>query len=552
MDTASWPPFLAACVCPEQEALRHVVRSGTTVASGFATSEPSPFYHALWDFIRQQDITDLVIRQALFMGAYPICVGDRLAAMAGRPREPGRFDKLPGVAGSVARSATGTARKLSALKSLIEHYRELRERRVTFDSAFMGPASNIVVPDNAVTRALYPEYAGRNASRMGVVNMQSLHFPDGLEGLAYNVDGSPKFATFAAPMTPPDDGGEMSHGAASGANAEIIEKIARQCDVDLLLYVNSQHPFTRGYRDARNTLHVSELEALAKKGRLRIVLDDSPVPALPAGSFDSPSEAEDAIAKSVVNHIELNLASMTGRALQVGIGTTGVLAIKALRESKWKGRCYTEMLEPFTMSLFESGRIEGSHFVEKNGTRTMLDGKLVCTFTFAEKGSDFYRKLDRNDSIVVAPAARVVVSEGFYDGLGINNILAVDFHGNVNCAARDRNHLSGIGGAAMIHRGLTRGGVAYLCLKSTHRTAEGERRSSIFPYLPRGTPVGQIGPDLMGGREGARVMLVTEHGIVQVSGLTQWDFIKAVISVADPAFRPWLRREAWKEFRVSA
>ncbi|HQP35391.1 MAG TPA: acetyl-CoA hydrolase/transferase C-terminal domain-containing protein, partial [Polyangiaceae bacterium] len=128
----------------------------------------------------------------------------------------------------------------------------------------------------------------------------------------------------------------------------------------------------------------------------------------------------------------------------------------------------------------------------------------------------------------------------------------VDFHGNVNSAARDANHFSGIGGAGMIHRGLTRGGISYLCLKSTHRTPEGELRSSIFPYLPKGTPVSHAGPDLTGGREGARVMLVTEHGIAQVSGLSQWEFIKALISVADPAFRPWLRREAWKEFRVSA
>ncbi|HQP37337.1 MAG TPA: hypothetical protein PLI95_19265, partial [Polyangiaceae bacterium] len=432
MDTASWPTFLSACVCSEQEAMQHFVRSGITVASGFGTSEPSPFYRGLWDFIRQQDITDLQIRQALFMGAYPICVGDRLASMAGRPREPGRFDKLPGIAGSVARSATGTSRKLSALKSLVGHYRELLERRVTFNCAFMGPANNIVIPDNALTRALYPDFVGRNASRMGVLNMHSLHFPDGLQGLAYKVDGKPTMETFVAPMTPPDERGEMSHGAANGANGEIIDTIARQCDVDLLLYLNASHPFTRGYREARNTLHVSELEALAKKGRLRVVVDDSPVPALPPGSFDAPSKAEEAIAQSVVNHIEMNLGYTEGRALQVGIGTTGVLAIKALRASKWRGRCYTEMLEPFTLSMFENGNITGSHFIEADGRRTMLDGKLVCTFSFAEKGSDFYQKLDRNDAIVIAPAARVVISEAFYSGMGVNNILGVDFHGNVN------------------------------------------------------------------------------------------------------------------------
>jgi len=252
-----------------------------------------------------------------------------------------------------------------------------------------------------------------------------------------------------------------------------------------------------------------------------------------------------------VSHIEANLRYTAGRALQVGIGTTGVVAIRALCDSKWRGRAYTEMLEPFTLSLLEKGCIEGSHFIEADGRRTMLDGKIVCTFSFGEQGSDFYRKIDRNNAIVMAPASRVVISEAFYGGLGVNNCLGIDFHGHVNSAGRDRNHHSGVGGGALIHRGLTRGGVAYMCLKSTHRSADGELRSSIFPFLPQGTPISHIGPDMMGGRDGGRVFLVTEHGVAQISGLNQWDFIKALISVADPAFRPWLKREAWKEFRVA-
>lgn len=551
MDTAAWPPFLSACVCPEQEALRHLVRSDSVIGSGFATSEPSSFYRALWDHVRAQDITNLRILQALFMAPHPICLGDRLSAMAREPRAPGRFDKLPGLAGSVARSAGSTARKLGALRAMVDHFRELRERRITFVSGFLGPVSNVIVPDNAITRALYPEYVARNATRMGLVAMHSVHFPDGVGALGYDADDRPKLDTWVSVMTPPDERGEMSHGPASGANSDLVDRVIRQGDADLLLYLNAKYPFTRGYGDARNTLHVSELEPLAKKGRLRVVIDDSPPPALPKGSFDSPTSSEQAIAHNVVNHIEANVRYTAGRALQVGIGTTGVLAIRALCGSSWRGRAYTEMLEPFTLSLLEKGCIAGSHFIEADGRRTMLDGKIVCTFSFGEEGSDFYQRIDRNDAIVMAPASRVVISEGFYGGLGVNNCLGIDFHGHVNSAGRDRNHHSGVGGGANIHRGLTRGGIAYLCLKSTHRTSDGTLRSSIFPYLPQGTPISHIGPDLMGGRDGGRVFLVTEHGIAQVSGLNQWDFIKAIISVADPAFKPWLRREAWKEFRVA-
>lgn len=103
----------------------------------------------------------------------------------------------------------------------------------------------------------------------------------------------------------------------------------------------------------------------------------------------------------------------------------------------------------------------------------------------------------------------------------------------------------------MINRRLAKGGVAYLCCKSTHTSPKGELRSSIFPFLPSGTPVSLIGPDLMGTHAGAHVYLATEHGIAQINGRSQSHFIRALISVADPQFRGWLARRAWEEFRVS-
>ena len=68
----------------------------------------------------------------------------------------------------------------------------------------------------------------------------------------------------------------------------------------------------------------------------------------------------------MVNHIELKKERTYGRAMQVGIGQTGVQAIKVLKKSGWWGRQYSEMLEPFTYELFEQGKIKGTHFIEKN------------------------------------------------------------------------------------------------------------------------------------------------------------------------------------------
>ena len=174
---------------------------------------------------------------------------------------------------------------------------------------------------------------------------------------------------------------------------------------------------------------------------------------------------------------------------------------------------------------------------------------MVCTFSICEANSDFYEKIHNNDAIIMAPASRVVIPEGFHGGLGINNILGIDFNGHVNNGARYRNWHSGIGGAAMINRGLAKGGVAYLCLKSTHKTPEGKRYSSVFPAMPMATPIGMIGPDIWGSREASRFYLVTEHGVTRLSSNSQSKFIGNIVSVAHPDFRSYLTDMAWRIFR---
>lgn len=550
MERPPLPEHLANRVVDHEEALKIVVQSGRRLGSGFATSEPHRFYDTIWEHIQKQDIHDLCIRQALFMAPHKLCVGSALESrglMHGPAKRRGHS-----LLSALAKRINGLTRKTEGLRRLIDHYRELQERRITFVCPFIGAATNLIIPDNALTRLLYPDFVGRNTTRMGITDMQSIHFPDAVDSLCFDMDGKPLVDTFVCVMTPPDERGMMSHGPACGANSEIVEKILQRCDIDLLLYLNPNYPFTEGYGDAPNTIHKDQFRELSQARRLYVVWDDSRIPAVPASGMNNASGVDIKIAHHVVNHIEMNRAYTYGRAIQVGIGGTGVLAVKELGRSSWRGRSYTEMLEPYTLDLFEAGKFDGSHFIERDGRRTQLDGKVVCTFTIGEEGSDFYKRLHRNPALVIAPASRVVIPEGFYHGLGINNCLAIDFHGHVNAAGRWHNHHSGIGGAAQICRGLARGGVSYLCLKSTHRDLEGIVRSSIMPFLPAGTPISLVGPDLVGGRDGARTFLVTEHGVARLSGQTQSQLIKGLINVAHPDFREELRRAAWDEFRVSA
>jgi 4-hydroxybutyrate CoA-transferase len=543
------PRFLTERMFDNDEALKRTVISGRRIQCGFATSEPYTFYATVWDFIRKEKIRDVELRGGLVLTPHPIFVGTALK----------RKGLLPGLADGLslslfaewARSVNQATRKMESLAVLVNHYKRLQKRNVGFMSGFMSPVLNGIVPDSPLTRMLYPEYVQRNTARMGITDFQFSHFSDAAEVMAYTADGRPKTDLMVLVMTLPDANGELSHGPCAAFNGEVLERVIANTDQDVLLYLNASYPFTRGLADAPNSLHVDRLKPLADAGRLFVVLDDGPVPALPAGSFDKPLETELKIAEQVVDHIEANPGLTRGRAIQVGFGGTGVLAIRKLRESSWTGRAYTEMLEPFMLDLFESGKIAGSHIVERDGRRTLLDGKIVCTFALGTRGTDFYRRIDRNDAIVLAPSSRVVIPEAFHGGMGINNCLAIDFNGHVNTSARDKNHYSGVGGGAAILRGLSRGGISYLCMKSTHTTPEGLLRSSVFPFMPRGTPVCYTGPDVMGGREGALSYLVTEHGVAQMSGRTQSEFIRAIVSVAHPDFRPFLKRAAWREFRVA-
>ncbi len=547
MSKFEYPSWFKKCMVSHEEAMAVTIKSGTKIASGFATNEPHQFYDTLWDHIQENDLHDLNICQALFMAPHRICLGDTM-------QSKGMFNgasskKGSGVFSKVARKANAVTKKLEGLSKLISHYKELKERKIVMTSPFIGAVTNMIIPPTAITSALYPEYVGRNTTRMGITDMQSIHFPDALYAMGYDADDNPKADVWVQVMTTPNENGEMSYGPANGANGEVTDKILEQCDVKMILYVNPNYPFTRGYNDAKNTHDIEEFKALAEKGFLWVVEDDSKIPALPANSFDNPGKTELAIAENVVNHIELNKHYTYGKAIQVGFGGTGVLAIRALKESSWVGRNYTEMLEPFTMDLFEAGKIKGSHFIEKNGTRTELDGKMVCTFTLAEENSDFYKKIDNNPDIVISTASRVVIPEGFYYGLGINNCLSIDFQGHVNSGGRFHNHHSGVGGGATIHRGLGRGGVGYLCLKSTYKGFDGRDHSAIMPFMP-GSPISHIGPDLMGGREKARFFVVTEFGVTQVSGKSQSEFVKSLISIAHPKFKDSLAKEAYKEFRI--
>lgn len=562
---AQLPDVLArAEVASVDEALERTVTSGTVLTSGLATSEPSAVYARLWDHIREHEITDLEIRQGLFMAAHPLLLGDELAAAQahGSPVDDdsatgralaglGRVaSHLPVVGDDVEARIGAAADQLAQLRLLVDHFEELEARDIRFTSAFLSPASNTILPDIAPVRAIAPRWAGRNRVSGGLVDYQPVHFPDAAWALSHEVTDGAAVIDVDVHMvvtTEPASDGRLSLGMSNGVDGDVLEWL-HEADTHLLLLLSSTQPWVEGLPWAPNTLHVDELAPLVEAGRLTVVRDDTPVPSLPAGSFEA-TEAETTIGRLVADHVAEHLDRTEGRALQVGIGGTGVQAIRRLGEGPWTGRAYTEMLDPITWRLIDEGTITGTHSLH-DGRLEQLDGQVLCTFALGEEGDGFAEALDGDDRLRLAPAGHVLQQEAFHRGLGINNILGLDFDGHVNAFARDRNPWSGIGGQATIMRGLAVGGIAYLCMKSTHRTPDGEVRSSVWPSLPQGTPVALTGPDLFGTRDDARIFLATEHGIACINARSRGDFIRQVVSVAHPNHREELAAAAWDLHRI--
>ena len=529
---ADLPDWLAPALVDPEEALRRAVRSGTTIGSGLATSEPTAFYAGLLDHVRRHDVHDLEIRQGLFTAPHPILVGDALDAP--RPALPGPISGLGDAVGDAL-----------ALRRLNAHLDWLADRRIRFTSAFLGPVFQRVVPDTVVTRRLAPRLAGRNRVTSGDVRYHPVHFPHAGATLARGRDGGLAVDTFAVPATLPDDRGRLSLGLANGVAGDVLPLLLADDDAVLVLEMNRRMPWVEG---PGHVLGQDALGRLVRQGRLLAYEVDVEPPGLPPGTFADPDEVETAIARHLVDDVVAHLGDTRGRALQVGIGRISAQAVRMLGESPWTGRGYTEMLDPLTYDLLDDGTIAGTHLLDEDGHRVEMDG-LACTFAMGEQGSDFPDRLDGDARVTMTGAARLLQPRAFHGGMGVNNVLGIDLAGNVNATGRDHIPFSAVGGLATIMRGLAHDGVAYLCLKSTHRGPDGRARSSIFPGLEPGTPVTLGLPDLL-GTDGGRIVLVTEHGATRLDGQPHDAFVRGLIDVADPEHRDELAATAWERYRI--
>ncbi|HEY4694230.1 MAG TPA: acetyl-CoA hydrolase/transferase C-terminal domain-containing protein [Bellilinea sp.] len=311
-----------------------------------------------------------------------------------------------------------------------------------------------------------------------------------------------KLNVFWGTATPPDSRGFMSLSLGLVLEKQMIEA------ADLVvLEINENLPFTLG----DTQIHLNEVDVLVE--------NHVPLYQLPAAPS---SEAERLIGGFIADLIQ------DGSTLQLGIGGIPNAITPYLFNRRDLG-IHTEMFTDGMVDLYEAG-------VVNNRRKSMWQGKMVGAFALGTQklydfmhlnlGVEFQQGRVTNDPNVVGRN---------YKMISVNTALQVDIFGQVCSQSIGYKHFSGTGGQLDTHRGaqLSEGGRGIIALRSTARDGQ---ISTIVPILAEGAEVTVPSQDVD--------TIVTEFGVAELKGLSVRDRMEALIRIAHPDFRSWLRDEA--------
>ncbi len=330
------------------------------------------------------------------------------------------------------------------------------------------------------------------------------YIPNNLNQAATNklLAAKNKVNVFWGTATPPDKRGYMSLSLGLVIEKQLIEA------ADLVIIeINENLPWTLG----DTQLHIDDVDFVVEN---HVQLFE-----LPSGL---PSEAEQAIGGYIAQLIE------DGSTLQLGIGGIPNAITPFLLDRHDLG-IHTEMFTDGMVDLYNAGVIT-------NKRKSLWKGKMVGAFALGtQKLYDFI-----NDNLGVEfQQGRVtnnphIIGQN-YKMVSVNTALQVDIFGQVCSQSIGYRHFSGTGGQLDTHRGaqLSPGGRGIIALRST---AKEGTLSTIVPILSEGAEVTVASQDVD--------TIVTEFGIADLKGLCVRDRMEALIKIAHPNFREWLRDEA--------
>lgn len=377
---------------------------------------------------------------------------------------------------------------------LTDLYAVFTKPGVTFLSGFFGPAERFLRDSGA---------------RVEFVPADFRRFAPLLDQLRPRV--------LATACAPPDADGWMSLSLHAGATVDALHRAGADPGRVLLVEINEGLPRTVGLPPAhRHAIHVDEADVIVESDRPPFVLEDPPA-----------TDVERAIAAFAAGFVH------DGCTLQTGIG--GIPGTVAALLAEGPGGDYGIHSEMFTtglMALHRSGKVT-------NARKGLHEGYSVTTF--AAGTAELYRWLDGNPDVRFLPVDVVNSPEAIarnVDMVTINGALAVDLAGQVVADSIGGAQFSGIGGHEdfIAASGLELSDRSLVCLPSTYTARDGEVTSRIVDRFPPGTIVTTPRHQLD--------VVITEHGVAELRGLTVRQRARALAAIAAPAFRPQLLEAA--------
>ena len=314
-------------------------------------------------------------------------------------------------------------------------------------------------------------------------------------------------------VTPMDSHGNFSYALAASHLADMLDKAKV-----IILEVNQNLPWVYGLTGSE--INIADVDY--------VVEGDNPAVAQLGGGGE-PTDVDRAVAKLIVEQIP------NGACLQLGIGGMPNTVGSMIAQSDLKDLgVHTEMYVDGFVDMALAGKLTGRN-------KALDKGRQV--YAFAAGTQKLYDYINRNPAVMAAPVdytndVRVLAQLDNF--ISINNAIDMDLFGQVNAESAGLKHISGTGGQLDFVMGayLSKGGKSFICMSSTVTGKDGTVKSRIVPTL---TP-GSIATD----PRSCVQYIVTEHGMINLKGLSTWERAEAIISIAAPQFREQLIQDAEK------
>ena len=305
-----------------------------------------------------------------------------------------------------------------------------------------------------------------------------------------------------------------SHGYFSLSVSAIYERDLIDQGALVLLEVNPNFPRTFG----DTQVHISEVDALVESDR-----------PIPTKSLVPYTEVDKKIGAFVASLVE------DGSTIQLGIGNIPNAVANELRSKRHLG-IHTEMFTETMVDLIECGAVD-------NSQKGFMNGFSVCSFTMGSQR--LYDFVHNNPSVLFKSSTfsndpyTIARNNKF---VSVNASLEIDLTGQ--CASETVGNLqwSGTGGQSETVQGaqMSPGGNSIIAMHSTSSATDADGNevlhSKIVPFLARGAAVTTSRNDTD--------YVVTEYGIAWLRGLNIRERVEALVKIAHPDFRDWLREEA--------